>query len=195
MKQFFKKFDKKRLRMSLKLSFVFIVLIVVINIIGTTYTRYETSAELNAKANIAYFILDSGNYTNTISLDGLTPSEDVHNFVINVSNFKDSKRADVNIEYTITLEATTNIPLSFQLLKNESGTPTDVISTTSYYQDGDMYIKEMTSDTTFTMNYDSNITHQFTLAVTFPEIYKNMPNNYQGKIDLLTVTIHAEQVA
>ena len=41
MKDFFKKFDKSRFLFVGKFIFIFVALVIVVNILGDTYTRYE----------------------------------------------------------------------------------------------------------------------------------------------------------
>ena len=94
-------------------------------------------------------------------------------------------------------ETTTNLPLNFSVYRNEeySNNATNIISSTSYRQDGDVYYKVYNTSTDYTFHYSANEQDYYTIVVSFPESYKNFPDLYQGKIDLVTVIITAEQVA
>ena len=71
---FFKVFDKKRFMLVSEIIFVFGAMVLIINIIGRTYTRYESRVDVFAQANIAFFVVDQGTYENSISLNELIPS-------------------------------------------------------------------------------------------------------------------------
>lgn len=196
LKEIFSKFDQKRLHGSLKLTGAILILILIVNIVNITYSKYESKANFNASANVAFFVLDQGTYEDNIALDEVYPSDEPFIYTINVSNFKDGKRANVNIKYTISIDTTTNIPLSYSVYRNEAYGPsaTNIFTNISYRQEDDMYFKTHSNSSEYTMLYNEDTTDQYTVAVFYPEVYKDSPDMYQGKIDLITVTLHAEQV-
>ena len=61
-------------------------------------------------------------------------------------------------------------------------------------QDGDMYYNKYVDNTEYVFNYNEDQMNQYTIIVNFPSEYKNYPDLYQGKIDLIKVTIKAEQL-
>ena len=67
MKNFFNYFDKEKFILIARLIGVFLAFIIVINLIGITYSKYESGANSKAKAKIAFFIEDTGIYSNSIS--------------------------------------------------------------------------------------------------------------------------------
>ena len=83
-------------------------MIVIINVIGIAYSRYESHADMYAKANVAFFVIDSGTYEQSISIKGLTPSSAPFLYTINVYNFKGRDRSKVDLKYDIKFETTTN---------------------------------------------------------------------------------------
>ena len=115
---FFSKFDKKRFLLVTKLIFVFFAIIGIINIVGRTYSRYESNIDLTAGANIAFFVVNQGTYESSISLTGLTPSNNPTYYTFYVANYDDeNKRADVDLKYTIAFETTTNLPLQYEIIR------------------------------------------------------------------------------
>ena len=92
MDSFFKKFDKKRFLFVGKIIFIFASIAVIVNIFGNTYTRYESNVDLNANANVAFFVIDQGTYENTISLTGLEPRTNPFYFTFYVANYKNNKQ-------------------------------------------------------------------------------------------------------
>ena len=193
---FFSLFDSKRFFGGLKIIGVVIASILIIKVVGVVYSRYESDVSVYSEAKVAYFVTEQGTISKSITLDNLVPSDEVYIYPFNVYNYDESKRTDVNLKYTIEFETTTNIPIGFDVMVNEtySSDYTSIIDDVSYVQDGDMYYKKYVDDTEYTFNYDENQMNQYTIIVKFPSEYKNYPDLYQGKIDLIKVTIKAVQL-
>lgn len=189
-------FDKKKFILATKIISLFLFLVLIINLISVAYSKYESHAEMYANANVAFFIIDSGTYENSISIKGLTPSSDPFLYTINVYNFKGNKRSKVDLEYNIKFETTTNIPLSYEIIRNETYTEnsTNIISNERFRQDGQMYYKVLEINDRYDLPFSQNKTDQYTIVVHFPEMYKQYPDLYQGKVELISVIINAEQV-
>jgi hypothetical protein len=197
MKDFFKKFDRKRFLFVTKIVFIFVGLLVVIRIIGRTYTRYESNVDINANANVAFFIIDQGTYESTIALDGLVPSPNPIYYTFYVANYKDSKRSKVDMDYNIKFETTTNLPLTYEIIRNQTfeGPHTNIIDTNTVRQDSNnVYYRVFTDNDTYSFGHSSNQTDQYVLKVTFPASYKDYPDLYQGVIELFSIIIDAHQV-
>ena len=197
MKNFFEKFDKKRFMFVARIAFIFLGMFVVIRIIGRTYTRYESNVDINANANVAFFIIDQGTYESTISLDGLVPSPDPVYYTFYVANYKDSKRTKVDMDYKIKFETTTNLPLTYEIIRNQTfqGPHTNIIDSTSVRQDdNDVYYRVFTDNDQYSFTHNSNQIDEYVLKVNFPASYKNYPDLYQGVIELFSIIIDAEQV-
>ncbi len=198
MDSFFKKFDKKRFLFVGKIIFIFASIAVIVNIFGNTYTRYESNVDLNANANVAFFVIDQGTYENTISLTGLEPRTNPFYFTFYVANYKNNKRTKVDLDYNIKFETTTNLPLSYEIIRNQSfnGTYTNIIDSTTTRQDDDsVFYKVFTDNATYHFTHNSNQVDEYTLKVVFPASYKDYPDLYQGVIELFSIIIDASQVA
>ena len=198
MDSFFKKFDKKRFLFVGKIIFIFASIAVIVNIFGNTYTRYESNVDLNANANVAFFVIDQGTYENTISLTGLEPRTNPFYFTFYVANYKNNKRTKVDLDYNIKFETTTNLPLSYEIIRNQSfnGTYTNIIDSTTTRQDDDsVFYKVFTDNATYHFTHNSNQVDEYTLKVVFPASYKDYPYLYQGVIELFSIIIDASQVA
>ena len=197
-KKFTSAFDKKRFMFVAKLIFIFISLAVIVNLIGNTYTRYESQVDLNANADVAFFVINQGTYESSISLSGLVPSNNPTYYTFYVANYKDSKRTDVDLDYTIKFETTTNLPLSYEIVRNQTfeGTHTNIIESTSVRQDANnVYYRVFTNDDTYSFTHTSNQVDSYVLKITFPESYKDYPDLYQGVVELFSIIIDAHQVA
>ena len=197
MKNFFKKFDKKRFMLVAKIAFMFVSAVVIVNIVGRTYTRYESNVDVNANANVAFFIIDQGTYESTIKLDGLVPSSDPIYYTFYVANYKGSKRTKVDMDYKIKFETTTNLPLTYEIIRNQTfqGAHTNIIDSVSVRQDDyDVYYRVFADNDTYHFTHNSNQIDEYVLKVNFPASYKNYPDLYQGVVELFSIIIDANQV-
>lgn len=197
-KNLFKTFDKNKFILVGKLIFVFGALVLIVNISNITYTRYESNVDVSANANVAFFVVDQGTYENTISITGLTPSADPKYYRFFVTNYKDNKRANVDLEYTIKFETTTNLPLQYEIIRNQTyeSEHTSIISSSNVRQDdNDVYYNVFISDDTRTFLHSRNEIDEYILKVVFPESYKYSPDSYQGAVEMFSIIINASQVA
>ena len=197
MKNFFKKFDKKRFIFVGKITFIFIACFVIIRLVGRTYTRYESNADINANASVAFFIIDQGTYESTIALDGLVPSANPIYYTFYVANYKDTKRSKVDMDYKIKFETTTNLPLTYEIIRNQTfqGQHTNIIDSTTVRQDdNNVYYRVFTDNDTYSFGHTSNQVDQYVLKVVFPASYKDYPDMYQGVVELFSIIIDANQV-
>ena len=197
MKDFFKKFDKKRFMFVTKIVFIFVALVIIVRVVGRTYTRYESNVDINANANVAFFIIDQGTYESTIALDGLVPSADPIYYTFYVANYKDSKRTKVDMDYNIKFETTTNLPLTYEIIRNQTfqGPHTNIIDTNTVRQDtNNVYYRVFTDNDTYSFTHNSNQVDEYVLKVVFPASYKDYPDLYQGVIELFSIIIDAHQV-
>lgn len=197
MKKFFSVFDKKRFMFIFRLIIIFAVFTISINMINLAYSRFETNALSSAEAKVAFFVVKAGRQENTITLSGLVPSDTPYIYNFQVSNYNLSGRTNVNLRYTVKFTTTTNIPLSYKVLRNQdySASATNIITSDNLYQDANsVYYHDYFDSATYNFGYTANQTDNYVLVVNFPSQYKNSPDDYQGLIDLFTITINAEQV-
>ena len=199
MKKFFDKFDKKRFLFVAQIAFIFLAFAIIVDAFSDTYSRYESNVDLNANANVAFFIIDQGTYENTISLTGLEPRTDPFYFTFYVANYNlENKRSKVDMNYNIKFETTTNLPLTYEIIRNQSfqGSYTNIISSTTTRQDEhNVYYKVFNVNNTYSFTHNSNQVDEYTLKVVFPASYKDYPDLYQGVIELFSIIIDANQVA
>ena len=196
MKQkFLSKFDKKRLGIAFKLTILVLGVVFIFNIADITPVKYPSISVI--KEAIALFLLEQGTTSGSIALEGLEPSDEKHKYVVNVRNYKQALRTNVDLDYHIKFETTTNVPFSIEVYRNEdSDDPgaTNILLPSSYRTDGDVYYKVYDTNGTHRFHYNTNEEDYYTIVVTYASSYKNYPELYQGKVDLLSVIITAEQV-
>ena len=196
-KKILSKFDKRRLGIALKLTILILGVIFIVNIADVTYSRYQSSANMNVQASIALFLIDQGTTSGVITLKGLEPSDNAYKYVVNVRNYKQGVRTNVDLDYHIKFETTTNVPFTVEVYRNQDNEDvgaTNIVSTPTTRMDGDVYYKVYNTIGNYRFHYNTNEQYYYTIVVKFASSYKNYPELYQGKIDLLSVIITAEQV-
>ena len=199
MNNFLKKIDKKRFILVGKIIFIFVAIVIIVNVVGETYTRYESRVDLSANAATAFFVVNQGTYESSISLTGLVPSTQPLYYKFYVANYdKDNHRTNVDLNYTIKFETTTNLPLQYEIVRNQTfnGNYTNIIQNSSVRQDeNDVYYNVFTNSNTYSFGHSIDEVDEYTLKVIFPESYKDYPDLYQGVIELFSIIIDATQVA
>ena len=197
MKTFFDMFDKKRFFSVFKMIFLLLLFILAINSLDITYSRYESGAMSNAKAKVAFYVVESGTYEQSISLSNLVPSDDVYLYTFTIQNYKGTSRTKVNMNYQVEFKSTTNLPLEFLIIEGDtySESSLNIIQNDFYIQDENgMYYRKLLINQTYSFGHESDEVDTYTLVVRFPTQYKDSPEDYQSLIDLFTITINAEQV-
>lgn len=203
--KFFKTFDKKKFLLVAKLIFVLVAIVLINSLSGSTYTRYESDVDIGANANVAFFVIDQGLYENQIYIDGLIPDNQPKYYRFYVTNKKNNKRADVDLEYAIKFETTTNLPLEYEIIRNQTyeGPHQNLLGTPTLRQDdNDVYYNVYETTGTREFLHSRDEIDEYVLKVTFP-IYntptsisnKQRSDDYQGAIEMFSIIITASQVA
>lgn len=185
-----KNINKTKFLFFFKYIAIFLLVVFIINIMEITYSKYSSSANGDAAANIAFFIVDVGTYENTISLNNLEPSNNDYIYKFTVNNFKNNKRTNVKLDYNIEFVTTTNLPLTYKIYKEGTN---NIITSNEIIQDGDMYFNKLNTNEAGSFSYEENQTEEYTLVVNFPITYNDKPDEYQGLIDSFMIKINATQ--
>lgn len=193
-KKIFKNIDINKFKKYLFFSGLLIITLIIISKVNITESRYENETELSLSPNIAFFIVDVESQTQQIKLESMVPRAEPYLYSFNVSNFKNGKRANVDLTYSIELITTTNMPLSFQIFKGNSMSQNVIDSDTTTTNLDGVYFRHLVINGISTMHHNANETDTYILWVSFPETYKNQADDYAGIIDLVDIKINAEQV-
>lgn len=196
-KRIFNSLDNKKIFFSIRIFFIVIFFCFALNFIGIGLSKYDSKATSKAKALIAFFVVEEGTYEKKLSLGKITPSKEKYVYPFTISNYNDNQTTDVAIDYTITFITTTNLPLTFEVYKNENYTNRNAINLVSnqevYQDENQVYYNRITIDDVGSFSFNENQTDIFNLVVEFDEKYKNDPTNYSGYIDLVKVVVDAKQ--
>ena len=157
MNNFLRKIDKKRFISVGKIIFIFVAIVIIVNVMGETYTRYESEVDLSANAATAFFVVDQGTYESSISLTGLVPSTQPLYYKFYVANYDDQDhRTNVDLTYKIKFETTTNLPLQYEIVRNQefSGNYTNIIQSSTIRQDDNgVYYNVFTNNNTYSFGH------------------------------------------
>ena len=191
-----KKIDDKKFWKIFRYVIITFLFIALVSYGGMTLSKYASNLDVNISPNVAFFVTDVGTYEDVIELGEIIPSSTPYTYLINVSNFEDDRRINVNLEYEIEFITTTNLPLNFKVYRNTSNYTGSGIMTSSVVSsnsDG-MYFNTLSNAAKYQFTFQGNQTDSYILWVEFPEIYKNNPEKYEGVIELVEVKVTAKQI-
>ena len=194
MKGIVKKINFNEFKTYLFFSVILLATLVAIRSFDFTLARYESEVSLDASPALAFFIVDVGTTSGQIKLASMVPRDEPYTYTFNVSNFKDGRRANVDLTYSIELITTTNMPLQFKIYKGGNTELNAVDSDTTTTDSNGVYYRHLVINGVSQMGFSSNVTDTYTLWVLFPSANKAFPETYEGIIDLVDIKINAEQV-
>lgn len=189
--------DRKKISLFTKILFIFVFFCFALNWISLGLSRYESVTRSKAKASVAFFLIESGTYEKKLSLGKIIPSKDKYTYTFTVSNHNSERTTDVSMDYTISFITTTNLPLTYEVYKNETYTNNNaknLITSEEVFQDENgVYYKKINIDDIGTFTHTENQTDIYNLIVEFKEEYQSNPTNYSGYVDLIKVVVDAKQ--
>lgn len=178
-----------------RLTIAIIILAILLFIVPITYSRFQSTRTPNAEIETAFYIIDSNYETKSVHLDDLVPSDTPYTYNFTVANNNGTDRAETDIEYTIEITSTTNLPLTYALYLNQEYTDEDsnniIINDTTQPDEYGTYFKKMVTESKkFSHLKDESNSYQMT--VVFPKEYEDF--EYQGIIEGIIITVKSKQV-
>ena len=190
-------FNKKNILLISKLNLFFITFFITLIIFPFTLSKYQSTATGNINSNIAFYLFKTDYQIERIKLADLEPSTTPHIYTFTIGNQNNNKVSDVDIEYYLKIITTTNLPLRYQLYKNqdyESNDSTNLINNTNttiekdsdgtYFQTFEFDKEELLYTTPKTNNY--------TLVVYFDETNKEA--KYQDTPESVRIIVDSRQI-
>ena len=190
-------FNKKNILLISKLNLFFIAFFITLIIFPFTLSKYQSTATGNINSNIAFYLFKTDYQIERIKLADLEPSTTPHIYTFTIGNQNNNKVSDVDIEYYLKIITTTNLPLRYQLYKNEeyeSNDSTNLINNTNttiekdsdgtYFQTFEFDKEELLYTTPKTNNY--------TLVVYFDETNKEA--KYQDTPESVRIIVDSRQI-
>ena len=189
-------FEEKK-RFLIVIFVMFLIIFIAIKLFQIAYASYESEAKLNANIEKALYILKEGGLEFNIDLDKIEPSPNPYIYKFSVSNFNGNKHSDVDIEYTITLTTTTNLPLTYELYRNENyddENATNLFKDMTVKQDIDgAWYNYLEGKEEYLFPYQEDKTDIYTLVVYFKEENKTTID-YADSIENIEVKLDSHQV-
>lgn len=180
--------------------FTIIVMIVILLFIITpiSYSKFFSKANSTADVDTAFYILKADYYEVDIAFDDIVPSNDVYTYNFAILNNDGKDRVETNMEYTLKIITTTNLPISYSLYKNQKYTDSDkvnIIKSDVIARDSDLedatYFRTLTTEKeVFGFKKDEENIYQ--LVISFPLEYNSY--DYQGIIEGIKISIESKQV-
>lgn len=187
-----------RIRRRIKLLVIVAILLVLYKLIFSSYSLYESEANSTADVDVAFYLLKDEYTSKVIALEDMIPGT-TQKCEFSISNYYvDDEGNDVisetDMEYTLKIRTTTNLPLEYKLYMNQSAdnVNSDDISLPITTQDEDStYFKQLIEDTR-EFSYKQGYTNTYTLVVEFPEEFKGI--EYQDIIECIEISIDSKQI-
>ena len=188
-----KKFNRRRLIISGVLLILVIVLIAFIKLDIFTYSIYEKQVTSNNDLNTAVYLLDDSYQTITVRIPDVIPSNNQYLYSFSVSNFKDDKHCDTNLEYVVHIRTTTNLRIDYEFYNTLDLDDAESIITSNNVEldsDGTYFRHILTNKKT--MHYNVNETEYYTVLLNLPSDYKD--SKYSGVPEVIEINIESRQV-
>lgn len=213
-------FDKRTIKKSIIIILIVIGILFAITLIRRTLSRYESKAKSTIEADLAFFVVDESFQTKDFFLGEIQPlpvdgeeiTEDHEDYdkyykeiILTVQNYSDV-HSTVPIDYDIIVDASTNMPLEYEIYELEDGGNFEECSITEnivenstgvFYKEVKASAEDAVNDFHFAAVEDE--TDTIKIKVYFPN-YANddltsSTNNYQfaDKIEYLKIQVDARQ--
>ena len=163
--------------------------------ISFTYSKYESRANTKPNIIVAFYVLNKDYQSMNLNLDELFPREEPYIYTFSISNTKGQKRCQTDLEYELSIKTTTNLPITYELYKNQNyndDNATSIKKTDEIIQDEDgTYFRIITTETE-SFSFREDETNIYQLVVHFPQEYNTI--NYQDIIEGIEITVNSKQI-
>lgn len=187
--------NKKVRMLYAKLIILILCFLIIARIFVLVLSKYESISNSYANVDIAFYLLKEDYKTMTINLASILPQDNKYIFDFSIGNQDSEEVAEIDLEYELMLRTTTNLPLIYELYMNEQytdeGATNIIVENTTNYDEYGTYFRTMTTEKVI-LPYTEGKTNLYQLVITFPANYNE--EIYQDIIELLEITVNAEQV-
>lgn len=186
------KYREEKKRLVVVGVFLILILFIAFGLLSKAYASYQSNVKLNANIDQALYIFGGERLSFNIEPSKIVPSATPYSYKFSVSNFDANKQSDVNIEYTISVRTTTNLPIQLSLFRN--GTTDNLLSNVSFETDDDgSWYKVYKITDKFNMSYEDKVTDVYTFKVFFPPEYSKN-EVYADAIENIEIILKSAQV-
>ena len=185
----------RRIRLYIKLIIIILCFIVVIQIFTLTISRYESNSNSNADIDIAFYLLKEDYKSMTLNLGKIVPRVEPYVYNFEITNEENGNIAETDLEYSLEIKTTTNLPLSYKLYMNEDYTnegAKDIITSDVTEKDEDgTYFRTLKTDNQIFI-HSTAMSNVYTLVINFPIGYNT--EEYQNIIDSIEINVDSKQI-
>lgn len=175
-----------------KLVILIMCFLIFLRIVNLVLSKYESEAKSSANVDIAFYLLQEDYKTMTLNLASIFPQKDSYIYTFSIGNQDGEKTAEIDLAYDLTIKTTTNLPLTYQLVKKNNLDTTDMIKTNTIEKDEyGTYFRIITTETE-NLYYKTPQTNTYQLIINFPENYNTI--NYQNIIEALEINVNSHQL-
>ncbi len=182
--------DKRKFLLFNRATLVIILGLLLLLLLRHSFASFESSGEGSAKASVAFFAISAGTQSKSLKLSDVKPDGNDNFYYIDVSNFKDNKVSEVDLDYSLSIRTTTNIPVNYSLFLNDS--TENIIGNKEVItdKDGMYFFKFSIPASSFSKGVKKTDTYK--LVINFPSEYND--DMYQSMIDNVEISLNAKQV-
>ena len=166
-----------------------VISLISLYLFSPTLAYYHASGESNLHLDLAYSLLNTTEDVIDIPLTNIIPDGNYHSYDFAVMNYDGDKLIDINMDYTITFMATTNLPIEYKLYDSE-GVEIELTNQIEKDKYGTPFYVFKTP--TFHVGYKEKVMTKYTIKYKLDNIYSS--DKYQNIIELLSIKIDALQV-
>ena len=186
--------DKAKLLFFSKIGSLIAIFMIGLAIIPITISRYQAYRLGNIDSNIAFYLLKEGYHVENIKLSDVDLETSPYVLNFSVSNSKDNRVSDVDIEYAVKIITTTNLPFTYELYENENyqgGNNLINSNNTTVEKDEDGTYFQTFSMGNENLRYTSPKTNNYTLLIYFGDLTNA---KYQDVIESIKIVVDSKQV-
>ena len=192
------KYYEQKKRFVILVLIMFLLIVVAIKLLQFAYASYESTAKLNANIDKAIYLLEAEGLSFNIDPDKIVPSNDAYVYKFSVSNFNENKHSDIDIKYSINITTTTNLPLTYEIYRNENyddENVTNLFQNATIKQDVDgAWYNVLEGEEKYLFPYTEDRTDIYTLVIHFDESHKQNTDAYADNLESIEVEINSNQV-
>lgn len=170
---------KKHLATGRIVCYLLFLTVVCTLVFGASFSRFASQATGTGTANVAEVALNS-QVDLSEKLKGMVPG-DIRAIEIQVSNRKDGAVSEVTQSYTVSIETTGNLPLTYSLATKDTPTTGHALD-----QSGNPLVW-----TGGLLPHTEPTTHTYILTVSWPS--GNAAPTLTNEIDFITITVDSKQ--
>lgn len=186
---------KKNKRVAIKALIIILCVVIMTRLFVLILARYESVSDSKANVDFAFYLLKDDYKTMTTKLDSLLPQDEAYVYNFSIGNEDGTERAEVDLEYELTIRTTTNLPLTYELYMNQeytdSGAQNIIKNNEIVLDEHGTYFRTLTTEK-INLSYKVGTTNLYQLVVYFPKEYNT--ENYQDIIELIEITVNSHQV-